>query len=236
MCGIFGFISSQGEGPSISRLRRLALIMQSRGEHAFGLAWLEASGTIQTFKQPGAAKFHLDELERCRNAVVMVGHCRFATHGSPLDNRNNHPHVAGSGYLVHNGVVLNYHDLAHRHRLKLGSQCDSEVLGMLMTRCAGTIAERSAWMAGQALGDLAMLGIWRRPARLLVARRGRPLHFGEGRRGFYFASLPLGLPGQVKAVADCSTRVLTYDGGKLSIDADPIRLAAGGVEDDYDLQ
>ena len=52
---------------------------------------------IQTFKQPGAAQVHLNELDRCRKAVIMVGHCRYATHGSPEDNRNNHPHPAGAG-------------------------------------------------------------------------------------------------------------------------------------------
>ena len=56
MCGIFGFISSEGKGPEVARLRRLALITQSRGDHAFGLAWLDEDGSIQTFKRPGPAK------------------------------------------------------------------------------------------------------------------------------------------------------------------------------------
>ena len=224
MCGIFGFITSAGEGPDIARLRRLALVTQTRGAHAFGLAWLDAEGTIQTFKTPGAASDHLDELERCRSAVVMVGHCRYATHGSPRDNRNNHPHPAGSGQLIHNGVVHNHDELIRRHGLAPQTQCDSEVLALLMTRCPGTIAQRSAWVAGQAMGELALLGIWRKPARLLVSRRGRPLHFGQTNAGFYFASLPEGLPGQAKQVIDRSTRVLVYDGTGLQLESKPIRL------------
>ena len=175
MCGIFGFISSRGQGPEIHRLRRLALVTQTRGDHAFGLAWLEEDGTIQTFKRPGPAKACLSELDRCRRAVVVVGHCRFATHGSPRDNRNNHPHAAGSGYLVHNGVVTNHQQLLQRYGLHPQSQCDSEALGLLMAHAAGSIAQRSAWAANQVQGDLAMLGVWRNPARLLVTRRGRPL-------------------------------------------------------------
>lgn len=73
MCGIFGFITRQGEGPEIARLRRLAWITQARGEHAFGLAWLNESGTIQTFKRPGPAQNYLGELERCRYAIIVVG-------------------------------------------------------------------------------------------------------------------------------------------------------------------
>ena len=229
MCGIFGFITSEGRGPEIARLRRLALITQSRGDHAFGMAWLDEDGQLQTFKRPGPAKAYLDELDRCRNAVVVVGHCRFATHGSPLDNRNNHPHAAGAGFLVHNGVIHNHQQLVRRYRLDQRSQCDSEVLGLLIARCAGSIVQRSAWAANQVQGDLAMLGVWRAPARILLTRRGRPLHFGQGREGFYFGSLPDGLPGKAKSVPDHSTRVLVYDDGVLRLDDDAIRLAAGGV-------
>jgi glucosamine 6-phosphate synthetase-like amidotransferase/phosphosugar isomerase protein len=227
MCGVFGYITSEGKGPEIFRLRRLALFTQTRGAHAFGLAWIDEDGKIQTFKRPGPAEDYLDELERCRKSVVVVGHCRYATHGSPSDNRNNHPHAAGSGFLVHNGVILNHQQLVRQHGLRQETQCDSEILGLLMARCAGTIGQRSAWATNQVQGDLAMLGVWRAPARILVTRRGRPLHVGQGQDGFYFASLPDGLPGQVKAVADRSTRVLAYD-GTLSMDGDPLRLATGG--------
>jgi glucosamine 6-phosphate synthetase-like amidotransferase/phosphosugar isomerase protein len=181
------------------------------------------------FKQPGAAKAHLDELDQCRHAVVLVGHCRFATHGSPADNRNNHPHVAGAGFFVHNGVIYNHRQLLQQYRLEPQSQCDSEVLGLLMARCAGTIVQRSAWAANQVQGDLAMLGVWRDPARLLLARRGRPLHFGTARHGYYFASLPDGLPGRVKVVIDRTTRVLAYENGGLHVEGDKICLAPSGT-------
>jgi glucosamine 6-phosphate synthetase-like amidotransferase/phosphosugar isomerase protein len=224
MCGIFGFITSDGHGPDVDRLRKIAVVTQTRGAHAFGLAWVDPDGTIGTFRRPGPASRQLDELDRCRSALVMVGHCRYATHGSPADNRNNHPHPAGAGQLVHNGVILNHAELAQRHNLRLRTQCDSEVLGLLMARGAGSIAQRSAWAAGQALGTLAMMGVWRSPARLLVCRRGRPLCFGHDAGGFYFASLPEGLPGPVKAVADGTTRTLTFD-GRLRADGSAILLA-----------
>lgn len=49
-----------------------------------------------------------------RGALALIGHCRWATHGSPADNRNNHPHPAGRGWIVHNGVVFNHGELAER--------------------------------------------------------------------------------------------------------------------------
>ncbi len=229
MCGIFGFVTRQGEGPEIARLRRLALVTQTRGEHAFGLAWLNAEGRIETFKRPGPAQAHIEELDRCRDALIVIGHCRYATHGSPADNRNNHPHPVGTGQFVHNGVVHNHEDLIERYGLRPKTQCDSEVLGLLMNRCPGTANERAAWAANQALGDLAMLAVWRKPARLLVARRGRPLHFGQGRDGYYFASLPDGLPGRPQAVTDRTSRVLAYQGGQLALVGQPVVLGPGGV-------
>lgn len=232
MCGIFGFITSEGQGPDIARLRRIALVTQIRGDHAFGLAWLDEGGDIQTFKAPGPAKTHLDALDRRGNAVVVIGHCRFATHGSPADNRNNHPHAAGAGFVVHNGVIFNHQQIVRQYGLTQRSQCDSEILGLLMARCAGSVAQRSAWAANQVMGELAMLGLWRNPARILIARRGRPLCFGRGRDGFYFASLPECLPGDVKAVADYSTRVLAFRDGAVGLEGAAIRLAADGVHDD----
>lgn len=231
MCGVFGYISAAGEGPDLSILRRLALVTATRGMHAFGLAWLDAGGRIETWKQPGPAARHLDQLDQCGCAVVMIGHCRYATHGSPRDNRNNHPHVAGAGYIVHNGIINNHDDLARRYHLPLRTECDSEILGHLMTRSGGSIAMRSAWVANQIMGELAILGIWRAPARLLIARRGRPLHFGQNEGGIYFASLPEGLPGKVKPVGDYSTRVLSYHKGMLRSEGAAIRLSSGGMFD-----
>ena len=236
MCGIFGFITSKGQGPDVARLRRLALVTQSRGAHAFGLAWLDEDGRIQTFKRPGPAKTHVDELDRCRRAVVMVGHCRYATHGSPEENRNNHPHFAGAGVFVHNGIVGNYQQVVRRYRLNVRTECDSEILGLLMARCGGTISQRLAWAASQAQGDLAVLGIWRAPARILVGRRGTPLHFGQARDGYYFASLPQGLPGRVQAVADRTARVLTYAKGGLRLEGAAVRLADADNEGDEQLR
>ena len=229
MCGIFGFATSNGAGPDIDRLRRIALVTQTRGMHAFGLAWIDRQGELQAFKTPGPAQNFLDELDRVRGAVMVIGHCRYATHGSPQDNRNNHPHPAGAGLLVHNGVVQNDDELVRCYRLQRRGECDSETLGLLLARCPGGLSQRSVWMASQIAGAFAVLALWRRPARLLIARRGRPLCWGQSRAGYYFASLPDGLPGRPAAVSDCSTRVLAYEpGGELVLADQPLALGPGG--------
>jgi glucosamine 6-phosphate synthetase-like amidotransferase/phosphosugar isomerase protein len=219
MCGIFGFITKHGAGPDVARLKAIAVVTQRRGAHAFGLAWLKAGGRIETYKRPGAATACLDNLDRCRGAVAVIGHCRYATHGHPDDNGNNHPHRAGRGWLVHNGVVHNYRALVAGHRLTLATECDSEVLGRLMARRGGSTLHRAARTAALALGDLALLGLWRRPTRLLIVRREKPLHLAETQRGFYFGSLPEALPGRPVSLPDNYAGVLTLDASGLRLKA-----------------
>lgn len=215
MCGLFGFITKNGAGPDLGLLRRIAAETEQRGDHAFGLAWLAADGQVRTFKRPGAATDCLADVDRCAGASVVIGHCRWATHGNPQDNRNNHPHPAGSGWIVHNGVIRNYRGLLAEHDLAPRTECDSELLGLLMARSPGTLATRAMRAAALAEGPLAMLGLWNNPARLLVVRRGNPLHFGQTPGGFYFGSLSSQLPGQVKAVANDVVCVLTLHGTSL---------------------
>lgn len=215
MCGIFGYIAKHGRGPDLARLRRIALETETRGRHAFGLAWLDRDGALRTFKRPGAASESLDDLRMVRDAVVVVGHCRWATHGAPEDNRNNHPHPAGRGWLVHNGVVHNHQRLARDYRLAPRTQCDSEVLGLLLARMAGPIDLRAARAAEAADGPLALLGVWAKPARLLVVRRGKPLSIGDTDDGSYFGSLAGELPGITLPIPDGYAGLLTRDVGAL---------------------
>ena len=207
MCGLFGFISQNGGGPDLARLRRIAAETETRGRHAFGLAWLDAGGRLQTFKRRGAASARLSDLELCRDARIVIGHCRYATHGDPADNRNNHPHPAGGGWIVHNGMVHNFEDLIEAHTLHPRTECDSEVLGLLIAKSAGPLSARTAHTVGLAEGPLALLGLW--PDRLVVARRGNPLNFGMTKDGFYFGSLSRELPGATAEVMDDSVFVLS---------------------------
>jgi glucosamine 6-phosphate synthetase-like amidotransferase/phosphosugar isomerase protein len=140
------------------------------------------------------------------NARILVGHCRWATHGSPGNNLNNHPHPADGGWIVHNGVVRNHEELAAEYDLHPITDCDSEVLGLLIAASRRSLQQRCAATANVAQGNLTMLGVWGHPARMVAVRAGNPLSVGEVRSGerFYLASLPDELPGEVREVPDRS--------------------------------
>lgn len=227
MCGLFGFITKNGRGPDLGLLKALAAITESRGTDAFGLAWADAHGGLHTYKRPGAATDSIADIDQLRGAHAVAGHCRLATRGHHLDNRNNHPHRAGAGWIAHNGTVRDHERLAERYRLSLTSECDSEVLAQLIGKTPGSLAERAARTAAKVTDSrLAILGVWANPARLLIVRNGNPLCLGERKHGFYFASLPTGLPGAVR-LTDGLSAVMTFNGQSLTSRATRVEAPAG---------
>jgi hypothetical protein len=80
---------------------------------------------------------------------------------------------------------------------------------------AGPIDLRAARTAAAADGPLAILGVWAKPARLLVVRRGKPLCIGDTDDGSYFGSLAGELPGLTAEIPDGYSGVLTRSAGAL---------------------
>nr|MBA3776947.1 class II glutamine amidotransferase [Betaproteobacteria bacterium] len=162
MCAIFGFIARRPDARV--NLRTLAAIARgnvARGPHAFGFAWVDVLGRLRMYKQTGRLVDHLGVLSMARDARMLIGHLRYATHGDAGNNLNNHPHPADGGWIVHNGVLRNYEPLIARHRLRPVSECDSEALGLLIEQSEDpSLSGRVADAVNAADGPLAMLGIW----------------------------------------------------------------------------
>jgi glucosamine 6-phosphate synthetase-like amidotransferase/phosphosugar isomerase protein len=123
-------------------LGRIAEVTERRGPHAFGFAWIDRRGRMKCYKQTGRISDHLGLLRMAADAIMVIGHCRFATQGSPADNINNHPHPVDGGWLVHNGQIHDYQRLVDFFDLYPVSACDSEVLGLLVEQQKGTLFER----------------------------------------------------------------------------------------------
>jgi glucosamine 6-phosphate synthetase-like amidotransferase/phosphosugar isomerase protein len=228
MCGVIGWVAKGDAGPDLGVLRDLLLTTQRRGRHAFGMAWVDGRGRLKMLKVPGPAGDHLGLLRLVRDARMLIGHCRYATQGSPAEAANNHPHPADGGWFVHNGKVLNYGDLILRPGVFPSSDCDSEVIGGLIEERAGPILDRCRRAVNLLeASPLVLLGLWNRPDRLVVVRRGHPLHAGGAKGGSYLASLPEGLPGQVVAFPDNHAFTITARGtvAKGTVRPNPAQVA-----------
>lgn len=204
MCGVFGFVGTTR--PNLARLRDIAINTMTRGDHAFGFAWIDGRGRLKMYKQHGRIADHLDTLELVADARMIIGHCRWATHGKPANNINNHPHPSDGGWIVHNGMIPGHARIGARNGFFPVSECDTEVLAQLVEDGEGTLSERCRNAVEEVSGTpLVMMGLWARPGRLVIARAGNPLSMGTCVKGNrYFASYAEELPGRVEEVTNGS--------------------------------
>jgi len=124
MCGIAAILlHPQKRSPEIWReikenLSLNLLFNKERGKEATGLVVVQANGqaTAQKLPVPSSKFIELPEYEALLNAVnaktvLLMGHTRRPTQGSPNDSRNNHPLQAGPVLGVHNGHINNDNEL-----------------------------------------------------------------------------------------------------------------------------
>ncbi|HEV8178152.1 MAG TPA: class II glutamine amidotransferase [Gemmatimonadales bacterium] len=221
---MFGFVSTSGKGPNFKRLDEIARSTEARGRHAWGMAWIDSAGRMRTFKQTGPVSDALGLLRMAQDARLLVGHCRYATQGDPDNNLNNHPHPADGGWIVHNGMIPFYRQVVRDYALHPVTDCDSELLGLLIENAAGRLIDRcTAAVESVPYSPLVLLGLWK-PGRLVAVRQGNPLHMGAAAEGLYLGSLPSGLPGRVQALPDNTALEFTQQGRQRSANLSAVDL------------
>lgn len=127
---MYGFVTDKRNWKTKHRLlRHLALETQVRGIHATGMAWTDGQH-VGMYKLDWPAK---DYVKTCEFETIadlrpniVIGHNRYATHGDPSNNINNHPFKSRQRYFMHNGVIQNYDQLKREYPCQ--SECDSEVI------------------------------------------------------------------------------------------------------------
>jgi glucosamine--fructose-6-phosphate aminotransferase (isomerizing) len=131
MCGIIGIV---GGKPVTGRLIESLKRLEYRGYDSAGVAGV-VDGRIERRRAEGKlARLELLLGDQPLEAVVGIGHTRWATHGVPSE-RNAHPHTAGRVTLVHNGIIENFASLKAELVAKgrvFESETDTEVVAHLV--------------------------------------------------------------------------------------------------------
>ncbi len=204
MCGLVGFALKQDRKRSLRDMEKLKeqlawllVAAQRRGMHATGVAVLTASGDWNVGKAgESAARFVQSEkfqaLRLPENTTLILGHTRYATHGSAVDNANNHP-LYGPGpqpvIVTHNGVLANHRQVAGALAVKLRAQVDSEVLVRLaeLSRTGqGIDTATLALLCGKVRGSIVMAAVdTTQPTQVVLAcdKRGDLAVAHHGDRG-----------------------------------------------------
>lgn len=198
MCGIFGYVGTRDDTPSMV-LAGLKLL-EYRGYDSWGIA-VKRNGQAAIEKHVGKIGQATTSLPP---STIGLGHTRWATHGG-VTQLNAHPHLDCSGRLavIHNGIVENFAELrlelrARGHQFR--SETDTEVVAHLLEDELIGAAEtpEALGQAGMAvfrrLEGLNAIGVLDvRTGSLLAAKNGSPLVLGWGENGTFLASDPSAL-------------------------------------------
>jgi len=140
MCGIFGYIGkipAEHQKAAFAFLTQLAIETQRRGNHAAGFAALDKNGAISGLKYAGPMtdliKYESMFKELAKELPdIFIGHTRWATTGPASIPKNNHPFYQDDWTIVHNGHISGWYGLAQKHKFKMESDTDSEVIVHLL--------------------------------------------------------------------------------------------------------
>jgi len=220
MCGIIGYVGSQGTDVTSILLDGLARL-EYRGYDSAGIAVLSPSGELELHRRAGKIANLAATVEngsRPGLSTLGIGHTRWATHGRPNDeNAHPHPDCTGSLTVVHNGIIENYAEL--RQELQgsghvFRSETDTEVLAHLVEHAytgeaQGDLTEAVRLALQRVTGSYAIGVVSRDHPDLLVgARCNGPLVVGLGENEQFLAS-------DITAILKHTRRVIILEEGEI---------------------
>jgi len=193
MCGIVGYIGSEGAAPIlVEGLKSL----EYRGYDSAGIALAPGGGEFRVTRASGKLRNLQNRVDMNDPATTGIGHTRWATHGRPTEE-NAHPHRSADGQVVavHNGIFENFLEL--RAELKAAGQTfvtetDTECFPVMVSQIMKTQPDfkeafRQAVERMHGIYAIACLHATE-PGRILVARSGPPLVIGLAEGENFIAS------------------------------------------------
>ncbi|HFF6002103.1 glutamine--fructose-6-phosphate transaminase (isomerizing) [Stenotrophomonas maltophilia] len=229
MCGIVGAIADRDVVPVlIEGLKRL----EYRGYDSSGIAVIDHAERpeVRRVRRTGRVSEMATAAEaEGFNAVLGIGHTRWATHGG-VTEANAHPHISQGVALVHNGIIENHEEQREKLRA-LGytfeSQTDTEVIAHLIhhhLKDGDDLLVALQHTVKELTGAYALAVVSRaEPERFVCARMGCPLLIGLGEGENFVAS-------DVSAVISATRKVIFLEEG----DTAEIRRDGVRIFDEHD--
>lgn len=229
MCGIVGAIADRDVVPVlIEGLKRL----EYRGYDSSGIAVIDQGERrdVRRVRRTGRVSEMATAAEaEGFNAVLGIGHTRWATHGG-VTEANAHPHISHGVALVHNGIIENHEEQREKLRA-LGytfeSQTDTEVIAHLIhhhLKSGDDLLVALQHTVKELTGAYALAVVSRaEPERFVCARMGCPLLIGLGEGENFVAS-------DVSAVISTTRKVIFLEEG----DTAEIRRDGVRIFDEHD--
>ncbi|AYZ71684.1 TPA: glutamine--fructose-6-phosphate transaminase (isomerizing) [Stenotrophomonas maltophilia] len=229
MCGIVGAIADRDVVPVlIEGLKRL----EYRGYDSSGIAVIDQGERrdVRRVRRTGRVSEMATAAEaEGFNAVLGIGHTRWATHGG-VTEANAHPHISHGVALVHNGIIENHEEQREKLRA-LGytfeSQTDTEVIAHLIhhhLKSGDDLLVALQHTVKELTGAYALAVVSRaEPERFVCARMGCPLLIGLGEGENFVAS-------DVSAVISATRKVIFLEEG----DTAEIRRDGVRIFDEHD--
>jgi len=193
-----------------------SIAIEDRGPHATGFGWTDDQGWPYFWRSPGRARDVAPGLPLPANRQVLIGHTRWATHGDPEDNANNHPQAAPGLVLVHNGVVSNHADLHALLGVEPETAVDTEAVANLLSHGPDLLGASAPDLLELLEGSFALAWLDAGdPGALHLARGpGRPMALAHTRRGdLVMASTPKALQTLARASRVGLTKVRSLPAG-----------------------
>ena len=216
MCGIIGYTGGENAVP---RLLEGLESLEYRGYDSAGIAVFDGNNTLKVVKSKGRLALlrdKIDHLSEKLSAHCGIGHTRWATHGEPSDI-NAHPHGTPRVYIVHNGIIENYHEIKDflvGKNYDFVSETDTEIAAKLIDYYFVETGDPTSAMQ-KALSHLTGsygLGVIfaGHPDTIYAARKDSPLILALSDNGNFIAS-------DIPAVLKYTNRYCRIDEGELAI-------------------
>lgn len=229
MCGIVGAIADRDVVPVlIEGLKRL----EYRGYDSSGIAVIDHAERpeVRRVRRTGRVSEMATAAEaEGFNAVLGIGHTRWATHGG-VTEANAHPHISQGVALVHNGIIENHEEQREKLRAMgytFESQTDTEVIAHLIhhhLKGGDDLLVALQHTVKELTGAYALAVVSRaEPERFVCARMGCPLLVGLGEGENFVAS-------DVSAVISATRKVIFLEEG----DTAEIRRDGVRIFDEHD--